>query len=352
MAIYHLSVKPITRASGRSATAAAAYRAAERIADHTSGEVFDYTRKRGVDHQEIVLPTAAAKRDINWARDREQLWNAAERAENRSNSRVAREYEIALPKELNREQRLELVRSFAHELANRYGVAVDFSIHKPHRSKDQRNHHAHVLTTTRQVEPGGLGAKSTIEWSDANRRAAGLKAAKEEITDVRERWAQLTNEALKDANRLERVDHRTLEAQGIDREPTKHMGPAVAAIVQRGGHSWLVAHWQDEANHRLQLAKEAGELEREHRKGESTLLDLSSDIRASLEARDRARQKAMTPAERREQARAEWLAMREGGSKKEQAKDSGAQRDRGLEGKPSEKGREKGRGRDDEDFSL
>jgi ATP-dependent exoDNAse (exonuclease V) alpha subunit len=129
--------------------------------------VFDYTRKRGVDHREIVLPTAVAWRDINWARAREELWNAAERAKNRTNSRVAREYEIALPHELGRSERLELVRSFAHELANRYGVAVDFSIHKPHRKGDTRNHHAHVLTTMRVIEVTGLGTKSTIEWSDA-----------------------------------------------------------------------------------------------------------------------------------------------------------------------------------------
>jgi MobA/MobL family len=92
MAIYHISVKPVSRAGGRSATAATAYRSGELAHDHTSGEVFDYTRKRGVEHSEIVLPTEAAKRDINWARDREALWNAAEATENRSNSRVAREF--------------------------------------------------------------------------------------------------------------------------------------------------------------------------------------------------------------------------------------------------------------------
>ena len=113
MAIYHLSVKPVSRAGGRSATAAAAYRSAELVYDETTGESFDYTRKRGVEHTEIVLPTECAKHDINWARDRQALWNEAERAENRSNSRVAREYEIALPHELDRGQRLELVRGFA-----------------------------------------------------------------------------------------------------------------------------------------------------------------------------------------------------------------------------------------------
>ena len=101
MAIYHLSVKPVSRGVGRSATAAAAYRSASQVADRTTGQVFDYTRKSGVEHAEIVLPTEAAKRDINWPREREQLWNVAEEAEKRKDARVAREYEVALPHELS-----------------------------------------------------------------------------------------------------------------------------------------------------------------------------------------------------------------------------------------------------------
>jgi ATP-dependent exoDNAse (exonuclease V) alpha subunit len=350
VAIYHLSVKPITRASGRSATAAAAYRSAERIADHTSGEVFDYTRKRGVDHREIVLPTAAAKRDINWPRSREDLWNAAERAENRSNSRVAREYEIALPHELNKTARLELVRSFAHELANRYGVAVDFSIHKPHRAGDERNHHAHVLTTTRVIEPAGLGDKSAIEWSDGNRRKAGLKPAKEEISELRERWAALTNQALQAGQRLERVDHRTLEAQGIDREPTQHLGPAVAGILERGERSWLAARWQEEANERLRLAKEAGELEREHGQVSQSVLDLTHDLAASLRERAQLQTRTLTPAQLREKARAEWLEFRNtGGKASDKTKASEHTREPDA---TDDRAKNKSRSRDDDDFSL
>jgi len=92
MAIYHLSIKTVARSGGRSATAAAAYRSGEKIADRASGQTFDYARKRGVEHTEIVLPTKAALQDINWARDRQALWNAAEGAEKRKDSRVAREY--------------------------------------------------------------------------------------------------------------------------------------------------------------------------------------------------------------------------------------------------------------------
>ena len=129
MAIYHLSVKPISRAGGRSATAAIAYRSAERVQDLTTGETFDYTRKRGVEHAEIVLPDFAAKRDIHWARDRQALWNAAEMSEKRKDARVAREYELALPHEMTASQRVALVRGFAlYPLAAKLHTGVDILI--------------------------------------------------------------------------------------------------------------------------------------------------------------------------------------------------------------------------------
>src|SRR5512137_929475 len=123
VAIYHLSVKLVTRGAGRSSTAAAAYRAATRVHDERTGLVFDYSRKRGVEHTEIVLPSA--QRDAGWAHDRERLWNAAERAEKRKDARVAREYEVALPHELNAAQRRDLVRAFAQDLADRHRGAID-----------------------------------------------------------------------------------------------------------------------------------------------------------------------------------------------------------------------------------
>ena len=184
MAIYHLSVKPVSRGVGRSSTAASAYRAAVRVADERTGETFDYTRKRGVEHAEILLPSATAA-DADWARDRQQLWNAAERAEQRKDARVAREYEVALPYELNAAQRLELVRAFAHELADRHGCAVDLAVHAPHRAGDTRNHHAHLLTTTRAVATTGLTTKTDIELKDADRAKKGLGPARTEVTAIR-----------------------------------------------------------------------------------------------------------------------------------------------------------------------
>jgi ATP-dependent exoDNAse (exonuclease V) alpha subunit len=292
MAIYHLSVKPISRAGGRSATAAAAYRSGELVHDLTSDEVFDYTRKRGVEHSEIVLSAAAARADINWARDRQALWNAAEIAEVRKDARVAREYEVALPHELNRGQRVELVRAFSAELANRYGVAVDFSIHAPHRSGDERNHHAHIMTTTREVTATGLGPKAAIEWSDTDRRKKGLEPAKTEVKAIRERWAVLTNEHLLERGIEVRVDHRSLAEQGIDREPQSHLGPAVSGMERRGMETEVGKRiaWEmtAAAQERLERAAELGKLVREREQLQLSSLDLSGDLKLAKEERARA----------------------------------------------------------------
>jgi ATP-dependent exoDNAse (exonuclease V) alpha subunit len=302
VAIYHLSTKPVSRGAGRSATAASAYRAADKVHDLSTDQVFDYTRKRGVEHAEIVLPTAAAKQDINWARDRQALWNAAEAAEKRKDARVAREYEVALPHELTRAQRVELVRSFAGELANRYGVAVDFAIHRPHREGDERNHHAHILTTTRELTATGLGAKTSIEWSDQDRFKKGLGPAKQEVKAVRERWAEVANEHLREHGIAARIDHRTLEAQGIDRVPTTHLGVAVWGMERRGIESEVGARVREqqraEAQQRLERAAEMGRLEREGREVTKSILDLSADISVALKERDRglAREPEASPA--------------------------------------------------------
>jgi ATP-dependent exoDNAse (exonuclease V) alpha subunit len=321
MAIYHLSVKPVSRAGGRSATAAAAYRSAEKIHDQTTNQTFDYTRKRGVEHAEIVLPTEAARRDINWARDRQALWNAAEAAENRSNSRVAREYELALPHELNHSQRVELVRAFSVDIADRYGVAVDFAIHAPHRHGDERNHHAHVLTTTRTIEADGLGKKSEIEWSDGNRRKAGLGPAKEEITLIRERWETLTNEYLKEHGIEARIDHRSLEAQGVEREPQSHLGPAVSGMERRGMETDVGKRLELEAlevgQQRLDKAAQLGRLERETAGLERSILDLSGDLEGAKRERDMQRAKSQELSrpkpsieQLQREGREKWLAMR------------------------------------------
>jgi ATP-dependent exoDNAse (exonuclease V) alpha subunit len=234
MAIYRLAIKPVGRGAGRRATAAAAYRAGERIRDERTGELFNYSRRKDVMHTEIVLPSRFAPEDAAWARDRAGLWNAAERAERRRNSRVAREYQVALPVELTPAQRLDLARNFSRELADRYNVAVDLAIHEPRAGGDPRNYHAHLLTTTREINPTGLGHKTGLDMTGTERHKRGLVSGIEELVAIRERWATLANESLEAAHVHARVDHRTLQAQGIDREPNIQV-PLWAFRMERRG---------------------------------------------------------------------------------------------------------------------
>jgi len=181
MSIYHLSIKTISRSAGRSATAAAAYRSADVITDKRTGEHHDYSSKGGVVSTAILLPDTAPE----WAVDRAELWNAAEASEVRKNSTVAREFEIALPSELNRYQRARLAYDFARELVERHGCAADVAIHAPGREGDNRNHHAHILLTTRRLSEDGFTEK-TRELDD-------LKTG--EVVRWRERYAELQNGA-------------------------------------------------------------------------------------------------------------------------------------------------------------
>lgn len=233
VAIFHLSVKTVSRSAGRSATAAAAYRAGVEITDERTGEIHDYQRKAGVESAELFLPAGAPE----WATDRAKLWNAAEQSEKRKNSTVAREFEVALPSELSADQRRELAHDFARELVKRHGFAVDVAIHAPGKDGDSKNHHAHILCTTRKLTAEGFTEK-TRELDD---RATGAA----EVTHWRERWAGLTNAALERAGHAERVDHRTLEAQGIDREAGIHLGPTATAIERRGEVSEKTQHHQE-----------------------------------------------------------------------------------------------------------
>ena len=220
MATYHLSAKTISRSHGRSATGAAAYRTGARIIDERTGVLHDYQRRRGVEAVFLLLPANAP----DWACDRARLWNAAEQAETRKNSTVAREFEIALPAELDAEQRQRLTVDFARELVERHGCAADVAIHQPSREGDSRNHHAHILLSTRRLAAAGFTEK-TRELDD-------LKTG--EIGRWRERFAEVQNARLREAGVEARVDHRSLEAQEIDREATIHLGPTATALERRG----------------------------------------------------------------------------------------------------------------------
>jgi ATP-dependent exoDNAse (exonuclease V) alpha subunit len=242
VAIYFLNLKTFGRTNGSSAVSAAAYRSGERLRDERTGRTYDHTDRNDVLHKEIILPKEFAADDLSWAKDRSALWNSAEAAEVRNNARVAREYLVALPPELSQQQRTDLVNGFSRELVERYRFAVDIAIHAPrdYPGSDPRNFHAHLLATTREVTLEGLGAKTTLEWSDARRRESGMGAAVGELFHVRERWAAAANSALEQAHVPVRIDHRTLAAQGIDREPSPSI-PRAAYEMERHGYRSFVA---------------------------------------------------------------------------------------------------------------
>lgn len=282
MAVYHLSAKIISRKAGRSATAAAAYRCAERVLDERTGEVHDYTRKTGVEHTELVMPSSS-----DWQPTRAELWNAVELKNKRADAQVAREFVVALPAELTAAERQRLAVDFAKGIADRYGVAADVSVHAPSKHGDDRNHHAHILITTNRIDGRKLGNKAR-ELDLVAHNMGGKLGQANEIDRLRERWAALTNERLRKYGHEARVDHRSLEAQGIERQPTRHLGPTAAAIERRTGKpSRKRLDFEREVAERLMQAKEAGELERQARTMDRSILDLSGDLRAALQERER-----------------------------------------------------------------
>lgn len=254
MAVYFLNLKTFGRSNGSSAVSAAAYRAGERIRDERTGRTYDHSGRQDVLHKEIMLPDEFANDDMSWAKERATLWNAAEGAESRRNARVAREYLVALPVELSSESRTNLVTGFARELVERYRFAVDVAIHAARNfpGSDPRNFHAHLLATTREVKLEGLGAKTTLEWNDGRRREIGLGPAIDELLHVREHWALAANRALEQENFQARIDHRTLQAQGIDRVPRPQI-PRAAFEMERHGYYSPVAE-RIRAQHEARVA--------------------------------------------------------------------------------------------------
>lgn len=244
MAIYHLSVKTFSRSKGQSATAAVAYRAGAKVECEREGRTHDYTKKGGVLHSEIFLPDDAP----DWAADRQQLWNKAEEAETRKNSTVAREFEVALPKELDEQQRIELVQDFAKQIVARHGCAVDAHLHDDDSRRTNQNHHAHIMLTTRKLEQDGF----TNKTRELDQKQSG------EVVYWREQWAKTANEHLRDNGIEKHIDHRSLKDQGLEREPTIKMGVNASALerkgikTERGDHNRAVtAYNPDKLNQHL-----------------------------------------------------------------------------------------------------
>ncbi|MGH7187568.1 MAG: Ti-type conjugative transfer relaxase TraA [Acetobacteraceae bacterium] len=226
MAIYHFSAKVIGRSQGRSAVAAAAYRAAERLHDEKLGRDHDYTAKTGVVHSEILLPDGAPER---W-QDRSTLWNEVEAGEKRKDAQLARDIEISLPRELGKTEAIRLAQDFVREQFVARGMVADLNVHWARAGDGEAQPHAHVMLTLREVVPGregpsqeaGFGRKE-VAWND-----------RELLCEWRERWAGLANERLCALGYDIRIDHRSYREQGIALEPQHKIGPAGARREERG----------------------------------------------------------------------------------------------------------------------
>lgn len=268
MAIYHFSVKTVSRSHGRSAVAAAAYRSGQKLFDSYYGLTHDYTRKVGVAFEKIFAPKDCMPDLL----DREKLWNSAEHAEPRRNSTVAREFEVALPSELTKDQQIALVEDLCKKIVDRHGVIVDACIHRPHAHElETLNPHAHILLTTRRAGLLGLGEKSR----ELDCEKSG------EVLFWREEVAKITNFHLEKAGKSARVDHRSLKDQGIDRAPQVHEGAQVKALREKGIETEISRHndlVKKEAKERLDLQRSLSLLAKDESLTASAIQELSDNF--------------------------------------------------------------------------
>jgi Ti-type conjugative transfer relaxase TraA len=241
MAIYHLHVKVIGRKSGSSAVASAAYRSASRLRDERLDRSHDFSAKRGVVHSEIMLPENAPE---GW-NDRERLWNDVEAFEVRKDAQLAREVEFAIPRELTEAQGIELARDFARAEFVGLGMIADLSVHWDFGEDGMPKPHAHVMLTMRAVDENGFGQK-VREWNRT-----------EMVERWRERWAELANERLAELDIDARIDHRSLEAQGIALEPQNQIGAPAKRIEVRGIEGEAIE--ADRAELHREIARSNGE---------------------------------------------------------------------------------------------
>ena len=272
MAIYHLSIKIISRGKGKSAVAASAYRSGEKIKNEYDGIVHDFTRKGGIAHTEILLPENAPQEFL----DRGTLWNSVEKIEKSKNSQLAREIEVALPKELDREKQIELIREYVKENFVKVGMCVDIALH----DKNDGNPHCHILLTMRPLnEDTTWGAKSKKEYIlDENREKIKLKNGnyktrkinttdwneQDKAEEWRKAWADITNKYLEENSIQNKVDHRSYLRQGIEQIPTIHLGVSATQMEKKG------------------IATDRGNINREIKHQNAILREISRRIKALL----------------------------------------------------------------------
>ena len=321
IAIYHCSIKIVSRGKGKSAVAAAAYRSGEKLTNEWDGLTHDYTKKGGVVHSEILLPAHAPPAFS----DRSTLWNSVELSEKSNNAQLAREVEIALPVELSREEQTRLVREYCSSQFVSKGMIADFNLH----DTGGGNPHAHILLTMRPLdEKGAWLPKSKKEYVlDENGEKIRLpsgryKTRKVDLVDWNNRenaevwrraWADLANEYLAQNNRPERIDHRSYERQGIDQIPTVHVGVSATQMEKKG-----IVTERGELNRNI---KAANRILREIRRLVRGLKDWIAELKerktALLEALTEARAQASEPTipqllarymEQRGEERADWTS--------------------------------------------
>jgi len=295
MAIYHFSAKPFSRGSGQSTVAASAYRSCDRMVDERTGRVHDYRFKRGHAGGGVILPGGGTL-------SRSDLWNAVEANHTRGDAIVARELELALPNELTLAQNMVLVDEFSLFVSNLYRVGVQFDIHSKADSNDNsdesardysphdpRNIHAHLMQTACHVDSQGELGNKCLELDPIHCSRAKIL---NQMQCLRPVWEDMCNSALVRAGHAIQIDHRTLEAQGIDRRPTFHLGPSASAIERNGISSRIrqrevarsaaeqaqaVAEAQAEAKSQLEVARLESALE------EARAIELASRARTRPE---------------------------------------------------------------------
>ena len=321
IAIYHCSIKIVSRGKGKSAVAAAAYRSGEKLTNEWDGLTHDYTKKGGVVHSEILLPPNAPP-DFQ---DRGTLWNSVEQIEKACNSQLAREVEIALPVELSREEQTRLVREYCSSQFVSKGMIADFNLH----DTGGGNPHAHILLTLRPLdEKGAWLPKSKKEYVlDENGEKIRLpsgryKTRKVDLVDWNNRenaevwrraWADLANEFLERNDCPERIDHRSYERQGIDQLPTVHVGVSATQMEKKG-----IATERGELNRNINAANRIlREIRRLVRGLKDWIAELKERKAVLLEALAEARAQASEPTisqllarymEQRGEERADWTS--------------------------------------------
>jgi MobA/MobL family len=294
---YHCSVTPVGRGKGASVMHKAAYRAGEQLYDERAGRwTADYGRRaRSVIEKFILTRKDAAA----WRHDRQRLWNAAEAAEARSNGRIATELELGLPHELDPARRRRLLMDFLAPIIARYGVAADVAIHTAH---DERNIHAHVLITHRELGADGFGAIANTRTMIRKRKGravrekiAGIAATPADIEAIRKSWADAVNRAYAEAGLNIRVDHRSHDRRGIKDVPGIHLGPAAAGMErrqpgssERGDFNRAIAEHNERRRKLRQLRAEARRLtQRQARIDSAASREFSSPAKTAQEAQQR-----------------------------------------------------------------